>query len=604
MFHTRSGAARFVPSFAAAMGLQERTRLALQSARSIGRLFSDAHRFVPLGSWNAARLLERNADERPFGAALLFEDQRYGWRDVDERANQWAAFFAREGIARGDVVALMMDNRPDFLFAQMGLSKIHAVSALINTHLAGKPLVHAINVAKPRLALVGSEHLGQLGSVQGELAADVIVHRDGSDDVAGQRVVNDEVLACSTRRSDYGKANTPEPMCYIYTSGTTGLPKPAVITNQRYQMVITGFSRIAHEAEADDVVYVALPLYHGNGQWAGWGTCLHSGAALGLRRKFSASHFWDDVNRFGATRFVYIGEVCRYLLNQPSRAGERTHKLRIGVGNGLRPDIWEKFCDRFGVPLIREFYGATEGNAPLVNIDGRPGMVGTLRAGQAIIRCDLSSGEPIRDAKGHCTRVDEGETGLLIGRINAVAKFDGYVDAAATQKKILTDVLKRGDSWFNTGDLMTLHENGWVAFADRVGDTFRWKGENVSTNEVAEVLNGAPGVLESNVYGVSVPGQEGRVGMASLTTNDAFDASSFARYVTEKLPSYQRPAFVRLLGEMRTTGTFKQVKVDYRNEGYDPSRVPDPLFYLDGERYVPIDAALHARLASGEIGPR
>ncbi len=588
------------------MGLGERTRLRLQTARSLARLFSDGHRFLSFGSWSAARLLERNADTWPHKVALMFEDQRLGWRDVDERANQWAAFFAREGIGRGDVVALMMDNRPDFLFAEMGLSKVHASSALINTHLSGRPLVHAINVARPRLALVGSEHLGSIEPLRDELHVPngVIVHRDGGDDAGTFRVVNDELAACSAARSSYGKAKTSEPMGYIYTSGTTGLPKAAVITNRRYQMVITGFSRIGHEAGPDDVIYVALPLYHGNAQWAGWGTCLHSGAALALRRRFSASHFWDDVNRFGATRFVYIGEVCRYLLNQPPRDSDRGHRLQIGVGNGMRPDIWEHFCERFGVPLIREFYGATEGNAPLMNIDGRPGMVGTLGLAQAIVRCELDSGEPIRDDKGRCTRVEEGQTGLLIGRISRIAKFDGYLDEQATKKKILTNVFKQGDSWFNTGDLVTLHDNGWVSFADRVGDTFRWKGENVSTNEVAEVLNGAPGVLESNVYGVKVPGAEGRVGMASLTVDGAFDPDTLARYVTEKLPLYQRPAFVRLLGEMRTTATFKHVKTDYRNEGYDPSRVADPLFFLDGERYVAIDEKLYARLASGEVGPR
>ncbi len=383
------------------MPVRERARLQLQKARALGRLFSDANRFVSFGSWNAARLLERNADTWPHGAALLFEDQRYSWRDVDERANQWAAFFAREGIGRGDVVSLMMDNRPGFVFAETGLSKIHASSALINTHLVGKPLAHAINVARPRLALIGSEHLASVRAVSDELVVPggIVVHRDGEDDVAGFRVVNDDVLACSPRRAAYGRTKTSDPMGYIYTSGTTGLPKAAIITNRCYQMVITGFSRLGHEAGPDDVIYVALPLYHGNG-------------------------------------------------------------------------------------------------------------------------------------------------------------------------------------------------------------AVRWKGENVSTNEVAEVLNAAPGVLESNVYGVQVAGAEGRAGMASLTTDDGFDLDEFARYVTGTLPTYQRPYFIRLLGEMRNTATFKQLKVDYRNEGYDPAKVSDPLFYLDGDRYVAIDTGLYRRIASGELGPR
>lgn len=588
------------------MGIKERARLRLQTARSVALLFSDGDRFLPFGRWTGARLLERNADRRPFGAALLFEGERFGWRDVDERANQWAAFLASEGVAGGDVVALLMDNRPDFVFAMMGMNKLGAISAFINTNLAGKPLAHAVNIAGARVVVVGSEHLGAFAPVEDALTTSprVLVHHDGEHEAPGRRVVNDEVRKCAWYRVERGRSRTSDPMCYIFTSGTTGLPKPAVITNQRYQMAMTVFSRIAHQATPDDVIYVALPLYHANAQWAGWGACLHSGATLALRRRFSATQFWDDVNRFGATRFVYIGELCRYLLNQPPHPGERTHRLVSGTGNGLRADVWSRFVERFGVSLIREFYGSTEGNAPIFNLDGRPGMVGVKRFGQAVIRSNPTTGEPIRDAHGRCAEVEAGETGLFIGRINAVTRFDGYVDARETQKKVLTDVFKAGDTWFNTGDLMTLHEDGWLSFADRVGDTFRWRGENVSTSEVAEVLNGAPGVLESNVYGVLVPGQEGRVGMASIITSGDLDLDAFAGFVSGALPSFQRPAFLRLTSQMKTTGTFKHVKGDYRDEGYDPAKVADPLYYLDGDRYVPIDASLYARLASGDIGPR
>jgi acyl-CoA synthetase (AMP-forming)/AMP-acid ligase II len=336
--------------------------------------------------------------------------------------------------------------------------------------------------------------------------------------------------------------------------------------------------------------------------FGGLGASLATGACLAMRRRFSASVFWSDVVRFEATAFVYIGELCRYLLLQPERAEERAHRVRVATGNGLRPDIWASFQQRFRVPLIREFYGATEGNAPLVNVAGRPGMVGRLQTGQALVRCNLETGEIVRNAEGRCERVGPGETGLLLGRISGVTSYDGYLDAEATRKKIVEGVFKPGDRWFDTGDLLTLHEHGWLSFADRVGDTFRWKGENVSTNEVAEILNGAPGVLESNVFGVRVPGADGRAGMACLRVDGAFSLEDFGAFVRERLPVYQRPYFVRLLeGEMRVTGTFKHQKADYRREGYDPSVVSDPLWFLDGERYVPLDAALSEAIAAGRV---
>jgi len=247
---------------------------------------------------------------------------------------------------------------------------------------------------------------------------------------------------------------------------------------------------------------------------------------------------------------------------------------------------------------MREFYGATEGTAVLVNLEGRPGMIGRLQPGQRVLRCDAATGDAIRNARGLCEPVREGETGLFVAKITRLLEFEGYVDAKATSKKILADVVRRGDAYFDTGDLLTLHADGWLSFADRVGDTFRWKGENVSTNEVAEALNAAPGVLESNVYGVEVAGAEGRCGMASMRVDERFDLNAFAAYVREKLPLYKRPYFLRLQREMKVTGTFKHQKVEYRRDGYDPSKCDDPLYWLDGERYVAIDTALYERLQS------
>ncbi|HEX5660332.1 MAG TPA: AMP-binding protein, partial [Polyangiales bacterium] len=392
-------------------------------------------------------------------------------------------------------------------------------------------------------------------------------------------------------------------ICYIYTSGTTGLPKAAVITNRRWMGGALLFGLTMFQASTRDILYLPLPLYHSNAAIIGMGTSLVTGCAIALRRKFSSSQFWSDVRKYDASLFIYIGELCRYLLNAPKTPDERNHRLRLAVGNGLRPDIWEAFQRRFGVPLVREFYAATEGNQPIFNFEGRPGMLGRLRPGQEIVRCDEASGEIIRDAKGMCTPAKGGEKGILLIHINPLFKFDGYVDAKASAGKVVSDVFKRGDRYFNSGDILQIHEDKWVSFADRIGDTFRWKGENVSTNEVAEVLNGADGVLETNVYGVSVPGSEGRAGMASISANGEFDIGKLGQFVLSKLPAYQRPYFVRLQqsGDMRVTGTFKHQKVAYRDEGYDPSKVQDPLFFLDGDRYVPIDEGLFKKLQSGEL---
>ena len=359
------------------------------------------------------------------------------------------------------------------------------------------------------------------------------------------------------------------------------------------------------QATQRDIIYLPLPLYHSNAVLIGLGSSLVTGAGVALRRKFSASQFWSDVRKYDASIFVYIGELCRYLLNQPKASDERNHRLRLAVGNGLRPDIWEAFQRRFGVPLIREFYAATEGNAPIFNFEGRPGMLGRLRPGQVLVRCDEATGEILRDRKGLCNEAQEGDRGILLIHINPLYSFDGYVDQKATQGKVVTDVFRRGDRYFNSGDLLLLHEDGWVSFADRIGDTFRWKGENVSTNEVAEVLNGAKGVLETNVYGVSVPGTEGRAGMATISANGEFEIAELARFVCQRLPAYQRPYFVRLQQEgLRTTGTFKHQKTAYREEGYDPKRVRDPLYFLDGDRYVPIDDQVFRKLQTGELALR
>jgi len=560
--------------------------------------------------YSMARALDERVAEDPNGLSLAFLNERYTFRDVDRRVNQYARFFQSRGVGQGDAVALLMDNRPDFLFVVFALVRLRAIAALINTNVAGAALTHAINVANPRAVVVGSEHAANVVDVMSTLkgvSGRIWFQAESSatETPAALEGINEAVNGQSDARPvGLTAPRNTDVALYIYTSGTTGLPKAAIITHKRWMLGAHMFGGAIMNATSRDIIYVTLPLYHSNAMIGGVGSSLVTGAAIAVRRKFSASQFWDDVRKYDASIFIYIGELCRYLLNAPKNPNERNHRLRMAFGNGLRSDIWESFQKRFGVPLIREFYAATEGNGPLVNFEGKPGMIGRRKLGQILVRCDESTGEILRNAQGFCEEVAEGQKGILLAHINALTQFDGYVDKKATDSKIATDVLKKGDKYFNTGDILVLHADNWVSFADRVGDTFRWKGENVSTNEVGEVLNKAKGVLESNVYGVSVPGAEGKAGMASLNVSGEFDIDQLGRYVVDNFPSYQRPHFVRLQQDMRVTGTFKHQKVAYRDEGYDPGKVEDPLYFLQGDRYVRIDSPLYKRLASGEIGPR
>lgn len=591
------------------MGMIESARSTWTEVEAVGRLLRNAKRFLPRSEWNVSRLVARNAETLGKQPAILIGEARYTWADVEEQVARYAGALRALGVKAGDVAALLMDNRAEFVFSEVAITRVGGISALINTNLAGPALVHAINIGAPKLVIVGSEHAEQVADVVSELelGPDRLVEDTDQSNPAPARFRSlNELVGAATPYTRHIPTDLNEGMCYIYTSGTTGLPKAAVVTHKRFLLAAHLFGHSVHNAASDDVIYVTLPLYHSNAQWAGFGASCSTGAAMALRRKFSVTQFWNDARTYGATHFIYIGELCRYLLNQPASASDRDHNIRGGTGNGLRPDIWEAFTRRFGIPAMREFYGATEGNAPMFNLEGRPGMVGRLRPGQILVKCDLATGEIVRNARGLCDRVGIGETGLLLGKINALTKFDGYVDASATQKKVVSGVLKRGDSYFNSGDLLTLHADKWVSFADRVGDTFRWKGENVSTNEVAEILNAAPGVLEANVYGVSVPGKDGRAGMASLNIEPGdFNVAQLAEFVVSKLPNYQRPFFIRVQNDMRITQTFKHQKVAYRDEGYDPTQVEqDQLYFLDVDKYIPIDAEVYSRIQRGELEPR
>jgi len=395
---------------------------------------------------------------------------------------------------------------------------------------------------------------------------------------------------------------------YIYTSGTTGLPKAAKIHHARARTYMRAFAG-ATATTAEDRVFNVLPLYHSTGGLVGIGPAFLNGGRLILRRKFSASSFWKDVNASGATVFVYIGELCRYLVNCPEQEGERGHKLRLAFGNGLRPDVWPDFQQRFGIPNILEFYGSTEGNVSVFNFDGKPGSIGRVpkflkkQINIRLVQFDLDTEMPVRAANGCCIETKPGEIGEAIGLIGNDIRhdFSGYADKAASEKKILTDVFQRGDRWFRTGDLMRQDSEGYFYFIDRIGDTFRWKAENVSTAEVEQRLADAPGVREVIAYGVPVPGAEGQAGMVTLVVEGKFSAKAFAEYADAQLPSYARPVFVRLAKTLETTGTFKYRKVDLVAEGFDPAVVGT--VYVRGGKsgYQKLTADGFAAIHNGEM---
>jgi len=541
--------------------------------------------------------------------AMTFEGRTVSYGELDAIANRYAHWGKGLNLRRGQTVALFMPNRIEYFCAWYGLSKIGVVTALINNQLSGAPLAHCLNISGASHCIVDAETSPAFEDVRESLESHM--HEWILGDARGeQRDLVQALKSCSQLPPDreVRSGMTARDTClYIFTSGTTGLPKAARITHVRAQLYMRGFAG-STGARADDRIYVALPLYHATGGLCALGAALLNGGSVVLKKKFSASQFWEDVVAQNCTMFVYIGELCRYLINQPEHEAETRHKIRMAFGNGLRPDVWAQLKQRFRIPDILEFYGSTEGNVSMFNFDGREGAIGRVprylrnRFNIRLVQFDVETETPIRGPSGFCIECGPGQIGECIGKIggDARAEYTGYVDKAASDKKVLRDVFEKGDAWFRTGDLMKQDADGYFYFVDRIGDTFRWKGENVSTNEVAARLQEAPGVQEANVYGVEVPGADGRAGMAALVTDEAFDLAGFAEHVGRELPTYAQPLFLRLLPAMETTGTFKQRKVDLVREGFDPGQVKTPMYFRDPDKgYVKITKTVFNRITAG-----
>ncbi len=549
--------------------------------------------------------------------ALIDDDGTVTYRELAARANRYARWARAAGIAPGESVGLLMANRCDYLALWLGLARAGAAVALINTNLVGDSLAHSLGVVSPTRVIVGAEFGDAYEGVRARLGAEVEAwaHGDGVEGAAsGARAAMPRIDAAAAELAGepLEAAECPLPtlrnraLC-IYTSGTTGLPKAANVSHYRVMQWSHWFAGLAHTSPADRV-YNCLPMYHSVGGVVAVGAALVTGGSVVIRPRFSASAFWDEVVAFDCTLFQYIGELCRYLVNSPAHPREREHRLRLACGNGLRPDVWGPFKERFGIPRILEFYAATEANFSLYNCEGKPGAIGRIpsflahRVKVALVKLDLETGEPVRGDDGLCMKCEADEPGEAISPIAGDAadggRFEGYTDEGASAKKVLRNVFAAGDAWYRSGDLMRRDRAGYFYFVDRVGATFRWKGENVSTAEVAEALCACPGVAEAVVFGVEVPGADGRAGMAAMVLEDGFDFGVLRAELARRLPEYARPLFVRILSRMEATGTFKPRTQEYVRAGYDPRATEDALYVDDAGHgaYLRLDAALYEKI--------
>jgi fatty-acyl-CoA synthase len=556
-------------------------------------------------------VIREQAETIPDRVFLRFETEEVTFGEYNRGVNRYASVLRGAGIGRGDAVAIMMENSPEFLMAEGAMGKLGTIGALINTNLRGKALAHVLEASTARVVLADATCLPALRELGGWEADAVYVAVDPQE-LGGTvfRSLLETLDGASEAEPDIPDVKVSDVMMYIYTSGTTGFPKPTIIRHARFTMgghslgVVLGL-------RTNDCSYAPTPLYHGYSNFVGFAPALHAGSGFASRRRFSASHFLDDVRRHGVTHFMYVGELCRYLLRQPAGPLDRQHHIRVATGPGLRPDIWHEFVDRFGIPRIIETYGQTEANLSLMNRRGRPGSVGRsapfTHRQLKLVRFDFETQQPMRHADGFLRECRPGEVGELLSEVSksTTMTFDGYVNKALNEEKLVRDCFREGDTYLRTGDLLRRDRASYYYFVDRIGDTFRWKGENVATAEVAELLNGAPGVSETAVYGARIPNTDGRAGMALvvLQPGASFEPAAYYAFAEHALPPYARPAFVRVASGMDVTGTLKHTKTRLQEEGYDPQRFSDALYFRDDDarRYVPLDAEAKRRIDSGEI---
>lgn len=546
------------------------------SRKSIGSVFQD----------RAARFGDR--------VFVRFGDQQLTYRDANAAANRYAAVLASRGVGHGDVVAIMLRNSPNTVLAMLAAVKCGAVAGMLNYHQRGEVLAHSLGLLDAKVLIAETDLVSAITESGSTATAATLTIEDLERFAVGAPATNpDSVAAVQARDTAF----------YIFTSGTTGFPKASVMTHQRWLKALGAFGGLGLRLKSADTLYSCLPLYHNNALTVALSSVINSGATLALGKSFSASRFWDEVIQSRATAFIYIGEICRYLLNQPPKDTDRKHQVRVIAGNGLRPEIWRDFTERFGIARVCEFYASSEGNTAFINIFNVPGSTGIAPMPLVYVEYDPDTGDPVRDDNGRVRRVPPGKPGLLLSPVNRLQPFDGYTDKSASEKKLVRNAFREGDCYFNSGDVMSPQGMRHAAFVDRLGDTFRWKGENVATTQVEAAVASDNSVEECTVFGVEIPNTGGRAGMAAVQLREGaqFDGKSLARAVYDQLPAYALPLFVRVVKTLEHTTTFKSRKVELREQAYG-SDVQDPLYVLAGrdEGYVPYYDDYPSEVAAGK----
>ena len=560
-------------------------------------------------SWGT--IIERNAQEYPDNIAIKFEDITLTYKEFNEWVNRYANYFISLGLKKGDVVELMMTNRPEYLMIVYAIGKIGAITSLINIDLREMSLAHCLKLTPGKIIIVGENCYDSFSAVQSDLdlSQDLIKYflpdqglisiPDSFVDLS-QKVKNfpmdDPLTTMDVKTSDI--------ITYIFTSGTTGFPKATKFAHATLVGAYYGFGHVIGEFTPNDTMYVSLPLFHSNSLAVGCSSAFAGGAALAIGRKFSVNRFWDEIRKYNATAFNYIGEVCRYLMNQPPKPDDSNNPVRVVIGLGLRPEIWTNFKERFNIEKVGEYYSATEAVGAFVNLLNFDRTVGFCLSSYAIVKYDHGTEAPVKNEEGFMERVSLGKSGLLLFQIVGNAKFIGYTDKKATDSKMFQNVFEEGDVWFNTGDLMRDIGNDHAQFVDRLGDTFRWKGHNISTTEVEKVLNIFDQVLLSSVYGVQIPGTDGRAGMAAIVPSSSvndFDVRGLTEHLKQNLPPYGVPIFLRFKSKLTTTSTFKLKKGKLKQENIDIEKMEDPLYVMlpHESEYIPLTKELYENIQKG-----
>jgi citronellyl-CoA synthetase len=600
----------------------------LESIKEFLRVIGEIRYIVPLlrYKWpdpddnaSLAHSFEQSVEKYKNKDFIFFEDQTWTYSEINNTANILAHKLIEDGISHGDKVILFMENRPSYVSTILALNKIGAIGVLINTSLKGEPLIHCINSSDSKKCIFGAELSepleGVLSSINITAKSDIYWVQDLPNGNCPEWATDiNKILDLSKtdNLSETNNVSAKDIAFYIFTSGTTGVPKAALFPNVKIVASSTNITRGGYRMNSEDCLYNCLPLYHSTGMMLGLCACIHVGASTFIKRKFSASSFWKEVKKYNTTAFIYVGELCRYLSLQDPVDEEKDNPIIKMVGNGLRPDLWDCFRNRFCVERICEIYGASEGNGFFMNLLNKDQTIGMTNNKIELLEYDIGENKLKKDIDGNFIRVKENQPGLALVEIGPNAIFNGYTDKKASDEKIFRNVFNDGDSWFNTGDILKTMDVGFALgrkhyqFVDRVGDTFRWKSENVSTNEVAEILNLFNQVNMANVYGVKIPKSEGRAGMVAFNCElKEFKWSDFSKFVAEKLPKYAQPIFIRIIKELETTGTFKLKKNDLREEAYHLDKIKGDQIYIKkpgNSSYEVLDRSYYDIIMSGEAG--